>query len=69
MTGRSLKVDTMRAVDFWAGVPLCALSSLILRLVRRLRPDQAPPLPPTNVLLIELSEMGSAILSIRRCRR
>jgi ADP-heptose:LPS heptosyltransferase len=60
VTARSLKVDTMRAVDFWAGVPLCALSSLILRVVRWLRPE--PVQRPGNVLLIELSEMGSAIL-------
>ncbi len=57
----ALKVDTMRAVDYWAGVPLCALSSLVLRLVRWLRP-LPPPQAPRNVLLIELSEMGSAIL-------
>lgn len=49
----------MRAVDYWAGVPLCAASSLLLRLLRDR--DRALP-PPRNVLLIELSEMGSAIL-------
>ncbi len=51
----------MRRVDYWAGVPLCALSSLALGLLRRLRPAAAMR-PPRNVLLIELSEMGSAIL-------
>ncbi len=54
----SLSVDTMRAVDYWAGVPLCALSTVLLRPFRRPRPQGAP----RNVLLIELSEMGSAIL-------
>jgi ADP-heptose:LPS heptosyltransferase len=57
--GRGLKVDTMRAVDYWAGMPLCALSSLLLRLIR---PANQPKSRPQNVLLIELSEMGSAIL-------
>ena len=59
--GRSLNIDTMRAVDFWAGVPLCALSSLLLRLIRPRREVGGAP-HPQNVLLIELSEMGSAIL-------
>ncbi len=48
----------MRMIDRNAGVPLCALSSLLFRLVRPLR----KPVRPKNVLLIELSEMGSAIL-------
>ena len=55
----SMKVDTMRAVDYWVGVPLCALSTLLLGL---LRPIRRPAAPPTKILLIELSEMGSAIL-------
>ncbi|MDA8232362.1 MAG: glycosyltransferase family 9 protein [Magnetospirillum sp.] len=56
---RSLGVDTMRRVDYWAGVPLCALSTLLLRLV----PSRRRAAAPRNVLLIELSEMGSAILA------
>ena len=49
----------MRAVDYWVGVPLCALSTLLLGLLRPIR--RAAP-PPAKVLMIELSEMGSAIL-------
>jgi len=49
----------MRAVDYWVGVPLCALSTLLLGLLRPIR-RSAPP--PSKVLMIELSEMGSAIL-------
>lgn len=55
-----LKTDAMRQIDFWAGVPLCALSSILLRLMRLFRRERADM--PRNVLLIELSEMGSAIL-------
>ena len=54
-----MKVDTMRAVDYWVGVPLCALSTLLLGL---LRPIRRAASAPAKVLLIELSEMGSAIL-------
>jgi ADP-heptose:LPS heptosyltransferase len=49
----------MRKVDYWVGVPLCALSTLLLRLLARFK-RRTPR--PRNVLLIELSEMGSAIL-------
>ena len=55
-----MNVDTMRRIDYLAGVPLCALLSGWLRLWHWLRP--AGRLRPRRVLLIELSEMGSAIL-------
>ncbi|HME20359.1 MAG TPA: glycosyltransferase family 9 protein [Acetobacteraceae bacterium] len=55
-----MKVDTMRAVDRWAGVPLCFLLTLVRRLFTR-RPSAASP--PRRILFIELSEMGSTILA------
>ncbi len=55
-----MNVDTMRRIDYWAGVPLCAVVSTWLRLWHWLRP--AGRIRPRRVLLIELSEMGSAIL-------
>lgn len=59
-TSRSggMSVDAMRAVDYWAGVPLCALSTLLLRPFRRAAAGK-----PRNVLFVELSEMGSAVLA------
>lgn len=55
-----MKVDTMRKVDYFAGVPLCFLVSLWLKLWRLFfYRDQVKP---KKVLLVELSEMGSAIL-------
>ncbi len=55
-----MKVDTMRKVDYFAGVPLCLLVSLWQKLWRLFfYRDQVKP---KKVLLIELSEMGSAIL-------
>ena len=55
-----MRVDTMRRIDHWAGVPLCFLLTLTLRLANLFR---RPALRPAKrVLLIELSEMGSAIL-------
>src|SRR5262249_10959999 len=58
---KSLSVDTMRRIDCWAGVPLCALVTALLGIWWRLRP--MPPRPVRRVLFIELSEMGSTILA------
>ncbi len=63
-----MNVDTMRQIDYWAGVPLCWLSTLLKPLLRLFA---TRAFPPRNVLLIELSEMGSAILvdpAMRRMR-
>lgn len=57
---RSMKVDTMRRIDFYAGVPLCFFGSLFYKAVKWLSPRTKKD--PKNVLFIELSEMGSAIL-------
>lgn len=55
-----MNVDSMRSIDYYVGVPLCFLSSLTLRVFRRLYPKRQRP--TKNVLLIELSEMGSAVI-------
>lgn len=57
----SIRVDTMRRIDFLVGVPLCILASAVVRLGDLLRPRHAGP--PRRMLLIELSEMGSAVLA------
>jgi len=61
VTGTGLSVDTMRRIDRWAGVPLCALSTILLKLWWRVRPKA--PRPVRRVLFIELSEMGSTLLA------
>ena len=65
-----MKVDTMRQIDYYIGVPLCFLGSIFQRLVRLLIKSDMKP--PKNVLFIELSEMGSAILvdpAMRKLKR
>lgn len=53
-----MKVDTMRAIDRWVGVPLTfLLTILMLPFGRGARPK------PKRILFIELSEMGSTILA------
>jgi len=55
-----MKVDTMRQIDYYIGVPLCFLGSIFQQLVRLLIKNDMKP--PKNVLFIELSEMGSSVL-------
>jgi ADP-heptose:LPS heptosyltransferase len=59
----AISVNTMRAIDHWVGVPLCAIVSPVVALMDRVksifsRESDAPK----KLLFIELSEMGSAIL-------
>jgi ADP-heptose:LPS heptosyltransferase len=56
-----MNIDTMRKVDFLAGVPLCFCITLLLKTIYRVKKPM--PKRPRNVLLVELSEMGSAILA------
>ncbi len=59
----SISVNTMRAIDHWVGVPLCALLSPIVALLDGLKNiTSRGPEAPKKLLFIELSEMGSAIL-------
>src|SRR5579863_6061577 len=54
-----MKLRTMRAVDFWIGVPLCFLFTLWVRIFgARKGPDR-----PRRILFIELSEMGSTVIA------
>ena len=55
-----MNVDRMRAIDHRIGVPLCFLTTFLVRLFGRSAP---PGTLPRNVLFIELSEMGSTILA------
>lgn len=54
-----MKIDTMRFIDRWAGIPLCFAGTVIQRIFCRPHKN----ITPKNVLFIELSEMGSAILA------
>lgn len=55
-----MKVDTMRGIDRYLGIPLCFILSLPVILCRLLGPRGT--VRPRKTLFIELSEMGSAIL-------
>ena len=54
-----MKLQTMRRVDYWIGIPLCFLATLWLRIVRVRNGAEKP----SRILFIELSEMGSTIIA------
>jgi hypothetical protein len=59
----SISVNTMRAIDHWVGVPLCAIMSPVVALIDVVKGIfTTDPKAPKKLLFIELSEMGSAIL-------
>ena len=55
-----MKVDTMRWIDYYVGVPLCFLGSVFNKFALLFGKQNKKP--HQNILFIELSEMGSAIL-------
>jgi ADP-heptose:LPS heptosyltransferase len=54
-----MNINFQRAVDRYAGVPICAFLSLVNRVLSN-EPDGTPP---TNIMIILLSEMGSLVLA------
>lgn len=54
-----MNIQFQRAVDRYVGVPICALFSL----VNRILPNDPDGTPPKNILIILLSEMGSLVLA------
>jgi ADP-heptose:LPS heptosyltransferase len=65
-----MNIALMRKVDYFAGIPLCFLATLLVRIASLLARQNSSP--PQNVLFVELSEMGSTILAdpaMRKMRR
>jgi ADP-heptose:LPS heptosyltransferase len=56
-----MKIDTMRSIDFWAGVPLCAFATVLLQIPKLFR--WVAPRAISRVLFIGVSEIGSTILA------
>jgi ADP-heptose:LPS heptosyltransferase len=59
----------MRAIDFWVGVPLTFLLTILLRLQRFVGFAAARPCPPRNILFIQLAEMGTMVVAYPALRK
>lgn len=58
-----MKIETVRKIDYWVGIPLCFVLSGISWVGRKLFPGKTRVWNRKKFLFIELSEMGSAILA------
>ncbi|MFZ3230423.1 MAG: glycosyltransferase family 9 protein [Pseudobdellovibrio sp.] len=56
-----MNVDLMRKIDFYVGIPLCFIFSILDRIIILFNPVKFTV--PRKAVFIELSEMGSAILA------
>ncbi len=57
-----MNIELVRKLDFYLGIPLCLIGSLLKKVGGALAFARKPG-PPRNVLFIELSEMGSVVLA------
>ena len=55
-------INLMRKIDFWVGVPLCFILTVLYKMTRVIG-LRSPKGVPKNILFIELGEMGSSIVS------
>jgi ADP-heptose:LPS heptosyltransferase len=62
-----MNIDTMRRIDRLAGVPLCAIATLLIWLRDWLHARTVRPV--RRVLFVELSEMGSTVLASPAMRK
>lgn len=61
-----MKVRLTQIVDYWVGIPICLLLSLLNFILRPFRRIEGSP---SHILFIELSEMGSALLAASAVKR
>src|SRR5262245_17429334 len=59
----------MRAIDFWVGVPVTFLLTILLRIQRFVGFAAAQPSPPRRILFIQLAEMGTMVVAYPALRK
>jgi len=67
--GMLMDVEHIRKIDKWLGIPLCRLLSMLYWLRTIFKPSLKTPVQPENILFVELSEMGSAIIAYSALQR
>jgi ADP-heptose:LPS heptosyltransferase len=64
-----MNADRMRRLDYWVGVPICFILTLLVRFRALVGIRHSPASPPRHVLLIELAEMGTTVLACPAIQR
>jgi ADP-heptose:LPS heptosyltransferase len=65
-----MEPNTMRWVDFWVGIPLCFVLTLVHRLGRLVGlTRERPGARPQRVLFIQLAEMGTMVVAYPALRK
>jgi ADP-heptose:LPS heptosyltransferase len=59
----------MRKVDFWVGIPLCFIVTLVYRLQRLIGLKDPGDRKPRHVLFIQLAEMGTMVVAYPAIRK
>jgi ADP-heptose:LPS heptosyltransferase len=59
----------MRAIDYWVGIPLAWLLTLVCRLQRLVGLAASPLGRPRNILFIQLAEMGTMVVAYPALRK
>jgi len=61
--------DLMRAIDYWVGIPLVFLVTLVSRVQRFIGLATSPAGRPRNILFIQLAEMGTMVVAYPALRK
>jgi ADP-heptose:LPS heptosyltransferase len=64
-----LNPDLMRAIDYWVGIPLVFLLTLLSRVQRFIGLAGSPAGRPRNILFIQLAEMGTMVVAYPALRK
>ena len=64
-----MRLNTMRRLDRWLGIPLCFFATCLLRAARLFSRRNRSLSRPRRVLFLELSEMGSTVIAEPAMRR
>jgi len=59
----------MRAIDFWIGIPICFLLTVVYRIQRLFGFQREPASAPENILFIQLAEMGTMVVAYPALRK
>jgi hypothetical protein len=65
----AVNADRMRAIDYWVGIPLTFLLTIVWRVQRLIGLGGSPAGRPRHILFIQLAEMGPMVVASPALRR